>query len=683
MLALSAGLTLAVLFVYAQTAEFGFLAIDDRSYVSDNPHVLGGLSRSSLAWALTTRAETHWAPMTWISLMLDAQIWGPSARGFHITNLVLHLANTLLFFLFFVRVTRRELPSAFTAALFGIHPLHVESVAWVTERKDVLSAFFFALALLAYARYAARPAVSRYILVFALLALAMMAKSMLVTAPILLLLLDYWPLSRGSTSSGDGFRSSARAPSLAPSPTDAAAARTHGARKSATSASTSSRPPQPGTRRFRWPARALVLEKVPMLALSAGAAVLAVRGQAESGTLASAEQFPAGVRLANAAASCAGYLVKTILPMGLAIPYPYLADRLTVLRVGISALLIAVITVLVIRLARRFPYLFTGWLWYLVALLPVIGLVQAGAQSMADRYTYIPLIGLFLILGWGAPDLLERLLPRLPSETRARALGGIALVVVITLTVAAKAQASYWRSTSDLVTHTIAVTGPNALAHNALGITELENGHLERAQAEEEEALRIWPSYSEAHLNLAAVLDRERRNSEALTHYKEAARLRPADAETLARFGAALLASGSSGEAIEAYRRALAIDPDRAEARAQLGTALAQEGRGDEALEELRLAARERPSDADVRIALGTELAKLGRLDEAASALSEAARLAPSNPSAHKNLGVVLARQGRLAEAAAQFSEAVRLDPADEGSRLNLERARRMLGSPN
>lgn len=643
---IAALLAAATLFVYAQVAGFGFVGLDDNSYVSENPHVMAGLSGPSVAWAWTTTTQTHWAPMTFMSFMLDAQLGGGQPRLFHLTNVALHLLNTLLLFAVFARMTGCSGRSALVAALFAIHPLHVESVAWITERKDVLSGFFWFLALGAYALYAEKPSPLRYAAVALAYVLGLLSKSMVITLPVVLLVLDVWPLKR--------FASAGRAPEAA-APKKRRAA-----------------PPGPP------PWRRLVLEKVPLALLALPISWIAWRGQTSSGTLGSFEQFPIRLRAANALVSSATYLFQTIWPAGLAVPYPYWPESLTALKVAAAALLFIAVSAAALLTARTRPWLLAGWLWYVVTLLPVSGLVQAGAQARADRYTYLPLVGIFVMVVWSAGEALAPLFTRRPRARIAAAVA--ALAVLAALAAAARVQATYWRSTETLFTRALAMTDRNAIAENGLGLLLLERGRADVALEHFLRAVTYWPSYAEAHINAAAVLVKQGRYQEAADHYALADRARPPDPRVLVRLGAALLDAGEAEKAVAPLTRAAQMDPADANINVQLGAALARAGRHEEALAPLHAAARARPDSALVQLDLGLELAALGRFEEAERAMLEAVRLEPANASAHKNLGVVLARLGRFPEAVTRLEEAARLDPSDEGTRRNLERARGMAG---
>ena len=607
------GLALAVLAVYGQVAAFDFVRYDDPAYVTDNPHVREGLTAEGLRWAFTTTLTGNWHPLTWISLMLDAELGG-GASVFHLTSVGLHLVNSLLLFYLLLRATGLVWGAGFVAAMFALHPLHVESVAWIAERKDVLSGLFFLLTLLAWLRYVERPVARRYVVVAFCFALGLMAKPMLVTLPLLLLLLDYWPLGR------------------------------------------------------KGPWR-LIREKVPLFALSAASSIVTLYAQGAVGAVAAVESFPPWARAANAAVSYVRYLSKTFWPSGLALPYPYDLELLTPVRVTLALILLAAISLLALRWARSRPYLAVGWCWYVITLLPVIGLVQVGSQSMADRYTYIPLIGVFVVVAWGAADLVG-------SRVLVAILAGAATLATATV---AYRQVGHWRDTTTLSSHALAVTQRNAVAHELLGLELLDAGSLEPAVLHLSEAVRIAPDFIDARANLAAALARQGRHDQALDLRREVLERRPGDPDALAHLGLALDRTGRQEEALARLSEALRLEPDNTVALKGLAAALVRKGRGAEAAAHLRTAVDADPEDAEARANLGTVLLRQGRLDEAEVELTAALRVDPDNISAHKNLGVLLARQERLDEAIAHFSEALRIDPADQGARRNLERARSLL----
>ncbi len=583
-LLIQAGLVVLTLLVYAQTVRFGFVRLDDPAYVAENPHVLGGPTPANLAWAFTTTHRSNWHPLTWLSLMLDASL-GASPAVFHGTNVALHVLNVLFLFQALLGMTGLPWRGAFVAALFAIHPLHVESVAWVTERKDVLSTLFWMLTLLAYARWAERKGAARYALVVGAFVLGLLSKPMLVSLPLVLLLLDLWPLDRLPIG-----------------------------RKRST----------------------LLWEKAPLLLLAALSSAITLYAQARGGAVAALEPFPLGTRVANAVVAYAGYLGKMLWPRHLALPYPYDAQALTPLRVSASALVLVAISALAVFTARSRPYLLVGWLWYLITLAPVIGLVQVGTQSMADRYTYVPLIGPFIAVTWGVIDLAGA------RRGLRVALAAAAGAVVAVLTGLAFVQTGLWRSSSELFTHALRVTERNAVAHNVVGLELDDRGRLDEAIAHYRDAIHFSRNYVDADVNLAAALARSGRPDEATLYYAEALR----------------------------------VVPDHLLARKGMGLLLAQQGKDQEATLYLRGAVNADPEDVQSRNNLAAVLLRQGRLDEAETHLVQALRLDPENATAHTNLGILLVRRGKASEAVAHFEEVVRLHPQDERAQENLERAR-------
>jgi hypothetical protein len=463
-LVISLLLAAATIAVYAQVIGFEFVHYDDDVYVIANPHVQEGLTVAGIRWAFTTFAAANWHPLTWISLMLDRSIGGAGPWVFHLTNLILHVANTLLLFFVLDRMVGRRRPCAITAALFAIHPLHVESVAWIAERKDVLSTLFLLLTLVAYAGFVERPGPFRRLAVVLLFAFGLMAKPMLVTLPLLLLMLDAWPLRRADP----------------------------------------------------WPR--LLLEKAPLLALSIASAAVTLAAQGKGGTIGSMATYPLEVRAANAIVATATYLGKAIWPTGLAVFYPHPGVSLTAWKVAGSALVLAGLTAWTIRLRRSHPCLLFGWAWYLVTLAPVVGIVQVGWQARADRYTYIPLIGIFLGVVLAVSDRFAHrpaLLTRLASAT------------LLTFGIGALVQVGYWRDSETLFRRAIAVTENNPVGHNGLGLALLRRGLVPQAEAHFAEALRIDPAFVDAHSNLGVALGREGRMDEAILQFQRALDLNP------------------------------------------------------------------------------------------------------------------------------------------------------------
>ncbi|HEV8059330.1 MAG TPA: tetratricopeptide repeat protein, partial [Gemmataceae bacterium] len=477
-LGLSIALALLTLLVYCRSFDFGFIQFDDPQYVAENPHVLAGVTSDGLRWAFTTFDWSNWHPLTWLSLQVDASFYGgPKAGRFHATNVLLHIANAVLLSLVLGRMTGMVWRSAMVAALFALHPLHVESVAWVSERKDVLSTLFWMLTMTAYVAYVRRPSVKRYVLIVLALTLGLMAKPMLITLPFVLLLLDFWPLGRLQGG---------------PEPVVA-----------------DSRP------------RALSLsrlwgEKLPLLIVVLGSCVVTFLAQFRGRAVGTLESYPLHVRFLNALLAYGTYLAQLFLPRNLAVFYPHPGSQVSLVQAMAAGALLLAISWLVLGPGRRFPYLAVGWLWYLGTLVPVIGLVQVGHQAMADRYTYVPMIGCFLMLAWGVTDLtLARGWPRLSSIA-------LATVVLSACCALTWVQLGYWHDDFSMWEHTVKVTKRNAPAHSRLGEAFLKGSRPEEAEAEFRQAIAIDPNFSEAHWGLGNLLMQSDRLEEAQAEYRTA-----------------------------------------------------------------------------------------------------------------------------------------------------------------
>jgi len=558
-------LLVVTLVAYAPVLRHGFVEWDDTFYVTENPHVRAGLTAGGIAWAFTSTQLANWHPLTWMSHMLDVSVYGLAPRGHHLTSLLLHLANTLLLFVALRRLTHAPWPSFAVAALFALHPLHVESVAWVSERKDVLSTACWFAALWAYARFVERPGAGRYALVAACFVLGLLAKPMVVTLPLTLLLLDVWPLRRAT-----------------------------------------------GGPASMWP---LVVEKLPLLALSLAAAAIAWLAQRSFGAV---TDTPVTVRLATAVLGTAGYLAKLVWPIHLAAFYPWRAHP-PAAEVALSAAVLVLVTA-VAWLGRRRAYLPVGWLWYLVTLAPVSGLVRIGQQEMADRYTYVPLVGVFVMLAWGAADLA----PRLPSRARA-AVTTAALLLAAALVVGTTRQVATWRDGVTLWEHALVVGGNSTVSQTNLGVA----------------------------------LEKAARYDEAAAHLTEAVRLEPRNARALVDLADVEFARGRWAEAASGYARALELDPEDAATRQSLamthynlGNREWRAGRLDAAASEYREGLRWRPDDAGFHRALGMVLAEQGRHAEAVASLERSLALDPGNVFTHDALAIALFQSGDVAGAA-------------------------------
>jgi tetratricopeptide (TPR) repeat protein len=609
-LSIAVALIVLNVLVYASVWRHDFVSFDDPQYVTENIHVKAGLTWDSVRWALTTGEAGNWHPLTWISHMVDVQLFGVQAGAHHVTNLCLHIANSLLLFGVLWRMTGALGRSAFVAGVFAVHPVHVESVAWISERKDVLSTFFWFLGLWAYADYVRGGKWTRYALVFLCLALGLMSKPMLVTFPFALLLLDYWPLRR---------------------PLD------------------------------RW----LILEKIPLFALVAASSVVTFLAQSRGGAVSALAALPLASRVANAVVAYVGYVEKILWPTGLTVLYPY--SREFGWRPGIAVLVLIAVTTVATFVARRYRYVLVGWLWYLGTLVPVIGLVQVGIQSMADRYTYVPSIGLLIIVAWGVPDLLGAL------PHRRSVLLAAATVVIAACAIAARAQVQYWRDSLTLWEHAARITPGAAHVETPLGSVLLERGNVAEAMALFTDAIQREPQFAEAHNKLGVLLADQGRLVEAIPHYEAALRSKPSLAEARYNLGNALTAQGKLGEAIAQYHDALRLRPDDAATHNGLGSALDDQGRIDDAIAEYQQAIRLNPQFADAHNNLGAARAKQGKADAAILEFLEALKLNPNQADAHYNVAVMLNGKGRTGEAVQHLQEALRLKPNHQGARQALQ----------
>jgi Flp pilus assembly protein TadD len=583
-LPLGLAIVVAVAIVFAPVARYGFVNFDDPQYVSENPFIADGVTLQGIAWALTTGYAGNWHPLTWISHMLDIRVFGLNSGAHHVVNVVLHTASALLLFALLYRMTGAMGRSWFVAALFAVHPLHVESVAWVAERKDVLSTLFWMLTVWAYLGYVRRPAVATYSLVCVLFALGLMAKPMLVTLPVTLLLLDVWPLRRISV-----------APSLR--------------------------------------------EKVPLFALAIASSVVTYIVQQQAGAVKELAALPIGRRVANALVAYVGYVGKTLWPTNLAAIYPY-PESIPRWQPAAAVAALAVLSLLALRVRRDHPYVLVGWLWYLVTLIPVIGLIQVGSQPMADRYTYVPLIGLFIIAAWGIGHLVSG------TRVRTYALAAAAVITIAACTVTARAQVRHWRSSVALWQHAVDVTTENYRAQGNLGHALAAEGRLDEAIVHYREAVRIRPGYAEAHNNLGLALARQGKIDDAIPHYTEAIRLLPDYFEAHGNLGAALAATGRYADAITHFSIAVQLQPEHPLARQNLARAHYDFGRA---------------------------LAERGDVDQATRQFLEALRLDPTNADVHYDLGVMFVRKGDLRAAINRFEEALRIDPNHPDARRALD----------
>jgi Flp pilus assembly protein TadD len=578
-------LALAAIAVYLPALNLGFV-FDDREYILTNAALRLPFA-AAVRWSFTSFYSANWHPLTWLSHFADVALFGVSPRGHHVVNVLVHAANTVLLFLLLRGATGAVWRSAFVAALFALHPLHVESVAWVAARKDLLSAFFFLLTLLAYVRFARRPSPARYGLALGLFALGLLAKPMLVTVPFVLLLLDWWPLGRLPGRSGQPARPGAGAP-------------------------------------------ALLLEKVPFLALAAASCAVTVLAQQSWGAI---KAVPLDARLANVPVAYAGYLLKAVWPAGLAFYYPLPAAGTPLWQAALSLAALLGLSAGVVRCSRTRRWLAVGWLWYLGMLVPVVGFVQVGLQSMADRYTYLPLIGVFIGVAWLGAELAERF------SGAARPIVAAACLSLAALGAATWVQAGYWRSDVTLSAHALEVTTGNWMAHNNLAAGLHLQGRDDEALAQQQQALSINPLLAEAWYGRGVIMSARRRTSEALASFENALSLKPEFVEARLGTAIALTALGRFEAALGAYREVLARNPQHEVARINLANLLDDLGRSDEAIAQYRETLRINPRNELAHYNLGIGLKKRGRWPEARAAFEAALRLRPDYPEARGALG--------------------------------------------
>ena len=651
-----------VVWLYLPSLQGEFLACDEVPYLLLNPHVNSGLSWKNFCWAFTSLEYCNWYPLTWLSHMADVQVYGLQPWGHHLTNVLLHALDTVLVFLVFRKLTGVGWRSLAVAGLFGLHPLHVESVAWISERKDVLSTLFWLLAMWTYARFAeeaSQPGGKSklfYCLTLLLFALGLMSKAMLVTLPFVFLLLDYWPLKRlGTKNSGR-----------------------------------------------------LILEKIPFFALAFAVSVVSYVAQQKGGATQEMAGLTLGDRLGNAVISYVRYLGKFFWPENLCMFYPHPGHWPLVEVLAAGALLVS-ISFLAVAMRRGQPFLLFGWLWYLGTLVPVINLVQLGSQSIADRYTYVPLIGINLFLVWALCGLTERL------RRRTCILSALAAAAFVACSLLTRYEIRFWKDSVTVFTRAIDVTRDNYIQHynlgvvliptqpalaafhfqeairihpayaeayNDLGGVQFQMGQVDKAIASYQAALKINPHYADAYYNLGRVMLRKGRLDEAIADYQQALKINPDNADACYNLGVVLMQKGQLDAAIDQYQKALAIQPDYARARNNLGNALAQKGQLDAAIDEYQKALETDPDFADAHNNLGSALLQKGRTDEAILQFQTATALAPDSAQPFNNLGLALFRLGRYQEAIVACQKALALNPNYADTYYNLGNALMRMGRP-
>jgi protein O-mannosyl-transferase len=668
-----------ILMVYSQVVQFGFANIDDSVYVTQNSYVLGGLSAEGLKWAFTSTFAGFWHPITWLSLMLDAQIYGSWAGGYHLTNLLLHVLSSLMLFMILHRTTGSFWRSGFVAALFALHPLHVESVVWIGERKDVLSAFLGMLTIYAYVYYIEHPGIKRYLLILIFFLLSLMSKPMLVTIPFVLLLLDYWPLDRISFN----FKSS-----------DVTTSDENSFVVSKTAS-----------------VRRVILEKIPLFILIIPISMVTFFAEKKIGALSSMESLTLDMRFYNALISYIRYIEKTILPINLSVYYPH-PGTWPAWQVMIAASIIILLSVLVFGKMTRYPYLTVGWLWYLGTLVPVIGLIQVGSFSMADRYTYIPLIGLFIMFVWGIPDLMRRL----PYKKAVLSFGALLLIIVFLILSWQRCKLwgdNYLLWNDVLKKYNIYSIGnfkeknTIAFAYNFRGICYAEKGNYRQAVDDYNVALKINSQYKEALNNRANAYRMIGQNDLALKDFKQIITINPKFADAYYNRGLLYLEINHLDNALADFTTAINVDPNMADYFNNRGVALRLKGEYEKSFADfnqaLKLnknfaeayfnrgmifqihrryfpaivnyteALRIKPTYADARFRRGTVFASLGKYDQAIKDFNHIIQIDSKHIDALKNLGIVLKNMKRYEESSIQFKKILQIKPNDPEALKNLK----------
>ena len=589
-------LIVATFVVFYQVHSFKFVNFDDAEYTYKNLNIQAGITLKAIRWAFTTSHIANWHPLTWLSHMLDWQLFGPNPAGHHLVSLIFHIANTLLLFVVLKQMTSAIWPSVFVAALFALHPLHVESVAWVSERKDVLSTFFWLLTMWAYVRFVRYPKIANYLLVVVFLAFGLMSKPMLVTLPFVLLLLDYWPLDRLG--------------------------------------------PKRGKAGTKYSLSHLIIEKVPLFVMVLVSCIVTYIVQRKAGAMHTTENYNLLIRFANVFISYLQYINKTIWPVRLAMFYPHPGPNVSFSFAVVSAALLLAVTILILRFAKDRRYLVTGWFWYLGTLVPVIGLVQVGSQAMADRYSYITLTGLFIIIAWGLPELFGG------WPYRKVVLWISSLVVLFSLAVCSHFQQRHWKNTITLCEHALKVTDDNYMAHFCITDMLLEQGRIEEAVWHSAEAVRIRPNRIAVN-GLGIALYRAGRIDDAIRCYKRVIEVAPGFGPAHANLGYALAAKGKFAEAVGHYRIALeTVNEPRI--HSELGDALLNLGRFKEAVTEYRKVLSANSNDPNVLNALGYALMNNGELEEAIAHFNQAVRIDPNYTTAKNNLNIAIAERQKL-----------------------------------
>jgi tetratricopeptide (TPR) repeat protein len=587
-------LILITIAIYYRVANFEYITFDDDLYVYDNTHIKDGLTFQNMLWSLTTSHAYNWHPLTWISLYVDSQFFGSTPGVHHLVNVFFHISNSLLLLLILVCMTKKFWSSIIVAGLFALHPLHVESVAWISERKDVLSTLFWMLTMISYYRYVSYPKIGRYILVLLFFILGLLAKQMLVTLPFVLLLMDFWPLRRlqfPESSKGDTLR--------------------------------------------------IIAEKVPLFIFAMIFSFIIFLVQKNSAVY-QLTTFPLDVRMANAIVSYLAYIKDMLWPFNLAIFYPH-PRKIPLITTVLSGILLLSVTLIFLKYIQKFPFLAIGWFWYMGTLVPVIGIIQVGLQEKADRYTYIPLIGIFIIIAWG----LSELLTKFPNKKLIMSM--VVSIILIMCVGASWVQVGYWKNSETLYTHAIRVTKDNYGAQCGLAGVLMDKGQTDEAIDHYRETIRIKPDYMLPRFNLGIILLNKGKYDEAIEQFQEIANHNPSPTpETHLYLGIALAAENKIDEAINHYYEALKMNPALTAGQFNLGYALLRKGKLDQAIMLIQNGLRTKPYEFNARIELGITFIKLNRVEEAIKQFSIATQINPRSEQAKAFLGNALLTKNNI-----------------------------------
>ena len=628
-LLISAALVVTTLVAYEPIRHNNFVHYDDNAYITENPNVIGGITRTSIVWAFTKPYAANWHPLTWLSHMLDCEIYGLNPQGHHITSVLIHIINCVLLFIVLYKTTRAMWPSAFVAAIFALHPLHVDSVAWAAERKDVLSGLFWMLTMLAYVYYTERPNFKRYAFVLAVFLMGLMSKPMLVTLPFALILLDWWPLNRIARHRNDTLP-------------------VHTNRR---------------TTRIDYPKVSLlhlVAEKIPLFVLSVISSVATVIAQKSGGTIATLEYFPMDSRVGNAFISYIGYILKTLWPNRLAVLYPQIRTSFSDATVVVCMLLFVLISIFMLYAGRRRKYIAVGWLWYVGTLVPVIGIVQVGIQAMANRYMYMPMLGLLIIIAWAVKELIDWR-PHLRTVAAVSATIVLSLAVILT-----RMQVKHWQNDMTLCEYTLKVTKNNALIENNYGGAFIEAKRFDEAALHFKKSLLIIPVYADARNNLGKVYLKQEKFSEAVACFNEVLRQNGDSTQTHYCLAVALNAQGKYNDAVKHFAAVLSLDPKYPSARDKMGFALIAANRPNEAIACFNELLRQNRDSAEAHYNLAIALGMQKKYDEAIEHLAKVLQLNPAYPEAHNKMGLALMAVGKNDEAIKYLNEGLKINKDQE-----------------